>query len=116
MTIGVQCWPEGHATRCPCENEIPDTDNATMNRFGWGFVYARDDGSTTGEGAFYACPEHRSDCTEEEREVARERYALATGGGDGRCPKCGGTHPDRHEGACAGPPTPSAPPPHRMQG
>ncbi len=74
---GVQCWPEGHATRYPCENEIPDTDNATMNRFGWGFVFARDDGSPTGEGAFYACPEHRDDCTEEQREAARQRYANA---------------------------------------
>jgi hypothetical protein len=51
-----------------------------MKRFGWGFVYARDDGSPTGEGAFYACPEHRSDCTEEERDIARERHALATSG------------------------------------
>jgi len=43
-----------------------------------------------------------------------------TGGADGSpqdlCPRCGGTHQGRHEGACAGPPTPSAPPPHRMQG
>jgi DNA-binding XRE family transcriptional regulator len=35
---------------------------------------------------------------------------------DGRCPKCGGEHPGRYEGACLGPPLPSAPPPHRRQG
>lgn len=74
---GVQCWPEGHATRNACDEEIPDTEYETMRRFGWGFVFAQDDGSPTGEGAFYACPEHRSDCTEEEREAARQQNRLA---------------------------------------
>ena len=32
------------------------------------------------------------------------------------CPNCGGTHPGRYEGACAGPPVPSALPPHKMMG
>lgn len=69
----VQCWPEGHATRFACEETIPDTDNATMNRFGWGFVWARDDGSASGVGPFYACPHHRSDITEDERVIALQR-------------------------------------------
>ena len=77
MADPVQCWPEGHRTRSPCEEFIPDTDHETMRRFGWGFVYAPDDGAASGEGAFYACPEHRSDCTEEERESARQRNASA---------------------------------------
>lgn len=75
--MGIPCWPEGHATRFACEEEIPDTDYATMRRFGWGFVFARDDGSPSGEGPFYACPDHRSDCTEEEREEARRRNVEA---------------------------------------
>lgn len=75
--MSVQCWPEGHGTRNACENEIPDVDNATLSRFGWGFVFARDDGSPTGEGAFYACPEHRSDLTEDGRDAARNLYAVA---------------------------------------
>lgn len=50
-----------------------------MDRFGWGFVWAPDAGSETGTGPFYACPEHRSDCSDEEREVARQRYASAMG-------------------------------------
>jgi hypothetical protein len=76
--MSVQCWPEGHATRCPCEAEIPDTDFKTMARYGWGFVFARDDGSPTGEGAFYACPEHRTDYrTDDERDGARRLYAEA---------------------------------------
>lgn len=77
LTGGVQCWPEGHATRYPCEAEIPDTDSKTMSRYGWGWVWARDDGAASGEGPFYACPEHRSNCTEEEREIARQRNIAA---------------------------------------
>lgn len=33
-----------------------------------------------------------------------------------RCPKCGGGHKSRYEGACDGPPIPSGPPPHGMMG
>jgi hypothetical protein len=47
--------------------------------------------------------------------VAMVRHMLE-GMPDGLCPKCGGTHSDRYEGVCAGPPTPIAPPPHKMQG
>jgi hypothetical protein len=79
---GVQCWPEGHATRSACEREIPDTDYETMRQFGWGFVHARDNYQPSGIGAFYACPEHRDDCTEEGREIARtlNRAALSRAG------------------------------------
>lgn len=77
--MGIQCWPEGYDTRYPCEAEIPDDNFETMDRFGWGWVWACDPGSASGTGPFLACPEHRSDCTEEGREVARERYAKAKG-------------------------------------
>ena len=83
----IQCWPYGHNTRKgDCAEEIPDDCFETMRRFGWGFVFARDDGSASGEGPFLACPEHRSDCNDEERERARLACAAAkaalTGGRD----------------------------------
>jgi hypothetical protein len=70
---GIQCWPYGHGTRGgDCDEEIPDSNFETMRRFGWGFVFARDDGSPTGEGPFLACPEHRDDCDAEGRQRARQ--------------------------------------------
>jgi hypothetical protein len=45
-------------------------------------------------------------------ELAQLRHRLEI---IGLCPKCGGTHKDRHPGACNGPVSPARPP-HRMQG
>jgi hypothetical protein len=74
----INCWPNGTNTRQPgCDATIPDSRYRTMRRFGWGFVQAVDAGSPSGDGPFYACPDHRDDCTEEEREAARKRNALA---------------------------------------
>lgn len=76
--MSIQCWPYGHNTRKgDCCEELPDDSAATMHHFGWGWVYARDDGSASGEGPFLACPEHRSDCDPDERERAREINAEA---------------------------------------
>jgi len=75
---GIQCWPYGHDTRKgACDEEIPDDSYESIRRFGWGFVYARDDGSPTGQGPFLACPAHRDDCDEEARERARQVNNLA---------------------------------------
>ena len=76
--MSVQCWPYGHDHRAgDCDQEIPDDSSETMRRFGWGFVWARDDGSSTGDGPFLACPHHRSDLSDEERERALEINARA---------------------------------------
>lgn len=74
----IPCWPYGHDTRNgDCDEQLPDDDHRTIERFGWGWVWDRDDGSGSGWGPFLACPEHRSDCDDEEREVARCRNAAA---------------------------------------
>jgi hypothetical protein len=70
--------PHGHSTRDgDCDLSIPDTDYETMERHGWGFVWARDDGAADGRGPFAACPEHRGDCDEREREEAKARGSRA---------------------------------------
>ncbi len=70
----VNCWPEGTSGK-PCEATIPNTNYETMKRYGWGFTLAPDAGSSTGDGAFYACPEHRDDVKDDvHREDARRRY------------------------------------------
>lgn len=48
--------------------------------------------------------------------VAFHQARAAIARAEGRCPKCGGLHTERHKGACAGPPLPSGPPTHGMQG
>ena len=74
----VQCWPSGTATRSyECDEEIPNVDDETMTRFGWGFCEAHDAGAPSGLGFFYACPNHRTDCDEEERAYAWKRNAEA---------------------------------------
>lgn len=75
--MSVRCWPEGDLSQFDCDEEIPDSDFETMERYGWGWVWAHDSASASGTGPFCACPEHRSDCTEEEREVALRRLAQA---------------------------------------
>jgi hypothetical protein len=67
----VACWPSGSETRGACDETIPDSEWETLDAYGWGFVEAVPDyGSPAGIGSFYACPWHRSDCTDEERSDA----------------------------------------------
>jgi hypothetical protein len=77
--MSVQCMPNGSISgRRDCEETIPDASDETMRKFGWGFVEAVPDfGSPCGVGAFYACPDHRSDCTEAQLAAARIRNAAA---------------------------------------
>jgi len=60
----VTCWGiNGHG----CDASIPDTDDATMDKHGWGFLLAPDGGAprnndgSAGLGAYFACPIHRTD-------------------------------------------------------
>lgn len=81
MTERVQCWPDGHLTgHGGCEEILPDSEWETIEKFGWGWVEARDAGSESGLGMFYACPWHRSDCTPEERAAAISRNEAAKKG------------------------------------
>lgn len=78
-------------------------------------------GSNSDETTGRALYPRRADAEAQASAVPNRRATLAgstalTTAEDGLCPKCGGTHPGRYPGACAGPPTPSAPPPHKMQG
>lgn len=52
--IPMTCWGDG------CEARIPDSSDEAMRAAGWGFMYARDDFSPTGMGAYFACPDHKS--------------------------------------------------------
>ena len=77
----IRCWPNGSRGKDrDCDETLPDGDFDTMERYGWGWVYAPDDGSPIGTGAFYACPYHRTDCTKEERTLAIAKLRRHRGG------------------------------------
>lgn len=52
----MQCWGwEGK-----CDAVLEDSSEHGMKAAGWGFMYARDDFSPTGMGAYFACSDHKS--------------------------------------------------------
>ena len=79
MNNGIPCWPNGTDSQHgrDCEATLPNTDHKTLEQYGWGFVCAPDTGSCSGQGMFYACPDHRDDCTEGARAEYRRRYEKA---------------------------------------